>query len=468
MLKKLAILLLLLTLIFSPRILSGLHSEKLAWQASAEGDFTRAAENFERAAERLFWRGDLWDETGKAKLIIGQRAEALLAYEKAKEKNALSAFGWDILGQEAWNQNEVEEALSLWQAGLARYPTYFEFYTRLALLYRETGDLRAEKEALQNRLAYENAEKDSAYFHYRLGLLLLLDSPEEALDELRLAARVDEGYAPVVETLQTTLNLASLENDPAEGLILLGRGLGLVEEWQLAEEMFTNATQAYPENASAWAWLGEAKAHLNEDSLPALDKALNLNPKSVLVHSLRGLYWQRQGNLAEALREFEMTAMLEPKNPNWQSALGDIYARSGDLPLALAAYQRATELAPDDPIYWQLLALFSMQSTTQLADVGLPAAEKAVALGPKDAALADTLGWVYFGLERDEEAGEQFLYALALDPNLGAAHLHLGMLYLKGNHLDLARQSLLMARELSGGSSVGEQAARLLDEFFQE
>ena len=466
--KNFFIILLLFTLIFSPRILFGLHSEKLARQAVSVGDFAHAAENFKLAAERLFWRGDLWDETGKAKLISGQRTEAILAYEKAKGKNALSAFGWDILGQESWNQGKVEEAITLWKTGLNSYPAYFEFYTRLAMAYREKGDHLSEKKALENRLAYENEEKASAYFHYRLGLLLILDSSEEALDELSLAARVDKAYAPVVETLRTSLNLALLESNPAEKLILLGRGLALVEEWQLAAEMFTNATQTYPESASAWAWLGEAKQHLNEDPLQDLDKALNLNPKSILVHSLRGLYWQRLGNVAEALREFEVTAKIEPENPNWQSALGEIYARSGNLPLALASYQRATELAPDNPTYWQLLALFSAQYTTQLEEVGLPAAKKAVALHPTDAALVDTLGWVYFGLGRDEDAAENFLYALALDPNLGAAHLHLGMFYLKENHRDLAQESLLMARDLSVGSSIGEQAERLLDEFFQE
>ncbi len=466
--KNLFIILLLSTLIISPRIIFGFYNEKIAWQAISEGEFSRASEAFEFAAERLFWRGELWNEVGKANLMSGQRAEAVLAYEKAKEKNALSAFGWDILGQERWNQHESETALALWQEGIAHYPNYFEFYARLAMAYREKGDYLSERNALENRLAHDREEKKSAYFHYRLGLLLILDSPERALDELLLAARVDEKFAPVVATLRTTLNLALLERDPAEGQILLGRGLALVEEWQLAVEMFTNATQAYPESASAWAWLGEAKQHINEDPLPALDQAMSLNQKSVLVHSLRGLYWQRQGDDENALREFQFAAEVEPENPNWQSAQGEIYARSGDLPLALLAYQQATVLAPKDPVYWQLLALFSMQYTTQLADVGLPAAEKAVALRPTDATLVDTLGWVYFGLGRDEEAVEKFLYALALDPNLGAAYLHLGMFYLKENHLDLAKESLLQARELSYGSPVGEQAVRLLDEYFQE
>ncbi len=468
MVKKLVILILLLFLIISPRIIFGIRNEKTAQEAINNEDFSYAAKEYELAVQRLFWRGDLWNEIGKAKLMSGQKTEALIAYKKAKKEGALSAFGWDILGQESWYQHESESALALWQEGVSHYPNYFEFYARLAMVYREKGDYLSEKSALENRLSYDREEQDSAYAHYRLGLLLILDSPEEALDELNRAARADDTFAPVVETLRTSLNLALLESDPAESMLLLGRGLALAEEWQLAAQMFRAATQAYPENASAWAWLGEAKQHLEVEALSDLDKALGLNPNSVLVRSLRGLYWQRQGKFTEALREFQVAVKIEPENPNWHTAMGEIYARSGELPLALEAYRQAIFLAPDDPFYWQLLALFSTNYAVELEDIGLPAAQKAVALRPEDAVFVDTLGWVYFGLVEDEKAEEEFLLALMLDPNLGAAHLHLGMLYLKRNHLNLAYQSLLRARELSQGTLVEEQAQQLLDDYFQE
>ena len=465
--KRLAIIIFLLLLIISPRIILGIRDEQLARQALIDGDYTRAVEAFELAAHRLFWRGDLWNELGKTKLILGQSAEAIIAYEKAKEEESLSAFGWDILGQERWDQGDLEGALIIWKNGLARHPSYFEFYSRLAMAYREKGDYSSERDALRHRLEYEE-EKDSAHLHYRLGLLLILGSPEEALDELTLAARVDDEFAPVVDTLRTSLNLALLESDPAESIILLGRGLALAEEWQLAADAFYNATQAYPKNASAWAWLGEAKQHLDQDALPDLDKALDLNPNSIFVRSLRGLYWQRLDNLEEALREFQAATRIEPENPNWQFALGEIHARSGDFLLALAAYEKAASLSPENPLFWHSLALFSKYYAVQLEDVGLPAAQNAVALRPEEAIYVDTLGWVYFGLEQDENAEEQFLHALMLDPDLGAAHLHLGMLYLKRNHLNLAYQSLLRAQVLLRGTLAEEQVARLLDEYFQE
>ncbi len=466
--KKITLILFLLVLIFSPRLIAGYNNRHAAQEAAQNGDFALAAEHYERAAYQLFWQGDLWNETARAKLISGQREAARLAYQKAKEKNALSAFGWDYLALDAWEKGNRTQALEFWQEGLLRYPDYLEFYLRLATAYRTAGDYSNEKNILQKRLAAESESKDAAYFHYRLGLLLLPDSPETALSELTLATRADPQFAPVADTLRTSLNLALLESDPAEKQVLLGRGLALAGEWDLAAHMLNNATQDYPKSASAWAWLGEAQQHIGENPRAALDRALSLDPQSAVIHSLRGLYWQRQGDTQQALQEFEAAVQLEPKNPHWQTALAEAYAQNGDLTLALAAYQKATQLAPNEPRYWQFLALFSVKYGVQIEEVGLEAAKKAVELAPHDAALTDTLGWVYFGMEKDEEAAEYFAKALALDESWSAARLHLGMLYLKQGHADLAKEALLRARDETKDPTVAAEATRLLSQYFQE
>ena len=466
--KKLVIVAILGIFISSPRIVFGFRNERLAQAAVHRDDYARAAEEFTLAAHRLFFRADLWNDVGKFNLLLGEKEKAVIAYNAAKEKKRLSAFGWYFLGTELWGDGYHEDALALWQEGLASYPTYFEFYSRLAMAYREKGNYSLERDALENRLRFDGNAEDIAYSNYRLGMLLMLDESESALDELRLAANMDDGFAPAVETLRVSLNLALLENDPVESIILLGRGLALVEEWQLAAVVFYNATQAQPESASAWAWLGEAKQHLNQNALPDLDKALDLAPDSVLVRSLRGLYWQRLGNLDNAVNEFLIASALEPENPYWHTALGDAYARSGDSLLALAAYEQATSLSPNDPFYWNLLALFSANYAMNPEEIGLFAAEQAISLRPEEVAFIDTLGWVYFILGKDEKAEEEFMRAIDLNPNFGAAHLHLGMLYLKRNHPSLAYESLLRARNLSDDAIVDEQATRLLDEYFQE
>jgi len=469
MLKRIVIIIILLTLIISPRIALGFHNEKIARQAESKGDYERAAENYELAVNRLFWRTDLWEKAGWMRRNNVQIPEVITNFEKAIVRGALSAEGWETLGLAYIMQDETEKALDIWYQGIAKFPTHGDFYTNLASVYHRDGDVSAERDTLELWLTHrKEVHNDAGYFHYRYGLLLFAISPEEALDELLLASRLDDEFAPVVETLRTSLNLASLESDPAEKQILLGRGLALVGELELAAEIFTNATQAYSESASAWAWLGEAKQHIGENPLPDLDKALGLDPNSTLIRSLRSLYWRRQGNFEEALKDIEVVISLEPENAYWQSDLGEVFALAGDLPPALAAYEKAISLEPENPLYWHFLSRFSVEHSVQLADVGLPAAQRALELSSENALYVDTLGWIYLELDQDEDAEAALLHAVELNPDLASAHLHLGRFYLKHSHQELAYPALVHARDLSQEGSVKEQALRLLEAYFQE
>ncbi len=463
------ILLLLALLVFAPSIVMGYQNERNARAALAAGNTLEAAQQFELAAQQLPWRPELWNEAGDLYIYVDWVDEGLHAYEKAKARGGLGLCGWAYLG--AYSDNP----LTFWEEGLSYYPDHALLYLEIAWEYRMLGDYDLEREHLLTALLHKNASGcdllsmgDFSDIHYRAGLLLMQDDPTRALNELNTASRLDEQYASVVETLRTTLNLASLEDDPAEKLILIGRGLGLAEEWQLAASAFDNATQADPESASTWAWLGEAQYQLGEDALASFEKAASINPDSVPLLSLRGLYWQRKNDFESALLDFEKLVKLEPENPTWYTSLGALYAEQGDLPTALAAYEKAVELAPTEPVYRQLLALFSFNYRYDLAETGVSAARRAVILAPDEAQYIDTLGLVYFGLERDENAERQFLRSLALNEDYAPAHLHLGMLYLQRGHRGLAQASLRRAQQLAPNDAAGADATRLLDEYFQE
>ena len=463
-----AIIIFLMLLVFAPNILMGYQNER---NARAASDPLYAAQQFEFAAKRLYWKPGLWNEAGDIYLKLGDFPTTRMAYEQAEEKGVLSACGWIALGA-IYDVEDSDAALQIWQTGLAQYPNTYYLYGNISGLYRRRGDYQLEREYLRYAVALSTDDcsgerVNNPYTHYRLGILLMTDNLEQALDELNTASRLDLEFAPVVETLRTTLNLASLEDDPAEKLILIGRGLGLAEEWQLAASAFDNATQADPESASAWAWLGQAEYQLGEDGLAAFEKAESINPADPVLLSLRGLFWQQENDFESARQDFEMLAQLEPKKPTWQASLGAIYAELGDLPTALAAYEKAIDLDPAAPIYRQLLALFSFNYRYDMAGMGLSAARRAVILAPEAAEYIDTLGLLYLGLERNEDAERQFLRALEKDAEYAAAHLHLGILYLQRGERELAYISLLRAQELASHGVVRADADRLLAEYFQ-
>jgi tetratricopeptide (TPR) repeat protein len=266
--------------------------------------------------------------------------------------------------------------------------------------------------------------------------------------------------------LITTINLSALQPNEATRLVTLGRGLGLVNEWDLASRAFDEAIRADEGNAEAWAWLGEAKQQKGQDGRAELDRALELNPQSVVVRGLRGLYWKRQGNYQQALSEYFLAVGTEPENPAWRVSIAETYAQMGDLSSALAAYQRATELAPKESIYWRLLAIFCAANKVQVEEVGLPAAQKAVEFAPDDASALVVLGWSYLSSGRLSLAEQTLLEAIGIAPDDASAHLHLGMTYLAQANRDAAHLELTRARDLDPRGETGQFAAQLLDQYF--
>jgi len=302
--------------------------------------------------------------------------------------------------------------------------------------------------------------EDSAA-NYRLGLLLTLTDQNTALSELVTASQLDPQFDPAMEVLRSALNQASLRESAADRFVLIGRGLALVQEWELARYAFNAAVEADEKNAEAWAWLGEASHQTGSDEGTALDRALALDANSPIVRGLRGLSFERAGNFRSALTEFQAAAQLDDQNPAWQISIGETYSKLGDLIRALEAYQAATKLAPRDTGYLRLLALFCAQNNVNINSVGIPAAQKAIALEKDSVDSLDLLGWLLMLDKRYEYSQQIFDQALALDPKNAVVHLHLGMLYLQMNDRSQAQEHFVTARDL--GSAEAES---ILNQYF--
>jgi tetratricopeptide (TPR) repeat protein len=464
LLYKGLILLAVIGLIAIPPILTGYASLRQAESAWESGDFSHAATAYERSARLLPWRGDVWEQAAMGQSFMGNFDNSILLFERAEQRNTLSAEGWDLLGQSHWLKGDHESAIASWDRGVEAYPLHARFYAHLSKAYFEKGDIRAEQEALEQWVASEG-ETDTAA-HYRLGLLLSISEPDRAIGEFLLAASLDPQYDSAVETMRTTLNLASLETDDSSKLVLTGRGLGLVNEWPLAAQAFRQAVTADGKDAEAWAWLGEAEQQLGQDGRAELDKALSLDRTNPIVRSLRGVYWMRQDRGDQALAEYLLAAEYDPDNPAWRISVGEAYAQRGDLQAALASYLRATEMAPTDVTVWRALAAFSAQYNMQLEDIGLPAAQMAVELSGEDPLALDMLGWTLALLERYDEARDTLEHALSLDPELPQAHLHLGIVALQTDDWEAAKEHFQQASDLDPAGPVGEQAQMLLNQYF--
>lgn len=426
--------------------------------ASISDSYTEIAEHYWTAAQRLPWRADAYELAGHAYYHAQDYARADVAYQTAFHHNALSADGWVAWGDVQYLQDDHVRAAQIWEQGVIQQNSSDSLYSRLAQTYQENHEYAKAADYLQRYVA---RHQEDASAHYRLGLLLTLSDPGSALTELINASQLDPQFDPAVETLRSALNLASLNDSASARFVLVGRGLGLVQEWELAKAAFESAVEADEENAEAWAWLGESKQQSAGDGSVELDRAYVLNPNSSTVRGLRGLHFQRHGNFRAALTEFQAASALDNTNPAWQVSLGATYSKLGDLISAMRAYQAATALVPENAEYWRMLAIFCAQNNVNVRDVGIPAAQQAVVLDAENSASVELLGWLLLLDARYEEAQRMLVRAIELDPNNALAHLHLGMLYLEKNDRTLAQSHFITARDLGN-----TDAQTILNQYF--
>jgi len=453
------VIILIISLLISA-LIAGYSNLKRAEDASTRGDYQLAAEFFEKAAGILFWRADLYERAGLAAMQTSQYEDAIGYFKQSAQ---LSEEGWVGFCTAYIQLEDLPSAVSTCGEGSQVYNSA-QLYELLAFIHRSQGDWEAERTALQNQTRLDSTD---AFAAYRLGLLLTLYSPDDALPELTRASTLNPEVDSAVQTLRAALAVSSQQSDPSMQRVIVGQAFGLVQDWALAKTAFEQAVELDENNAEAWAWLGEAKQQTGQEGSVELDRALSLNRNSVNVRALRGLYWSRQGKYEQMLAEYLLAAGIEPENPRWHANVGEAYSKLGDLVAALTAYQRAVDLAPTQADYWRLLAIFCAENNVRLEDVGLPAAQQANSLAPNDPATLDALGYVFLSTGRYASAETTLLQAIDIDPEFFPAHIHLAMTYLAQGNQPAAFNSLTYVRDAEGAGAYAETAKQLLDKYFQ-
>lgn len=451
-----------------PMLVAGYSSLRQAGEAEAQGEYQLAAESYAHAGRFLFWRRDLFEKAAIASARAGDYSAAIGYFGKGEN---LSEQGWLWLCTSHIQLEDIPSALSTCNEGVKKYESA-DLYSLLAFIHRSQNDWAAEQEALENQTRLNPAD---AYAAYRLGLLLTLSSPDDALPELTRASTLNPEIDSAVQTLRAALAVSSQQSDESMQKVVIGQAFGLVQDWELAQTAFEQAVQLDEKNAEAWAWLGEAKQQTggvlsvskDQDGSAELNRALSLDRNSVNVRALRGLYWSRQGKYEQMLAEYLLAAEIEPENPRWQASIGEAHTKLGDLVAALTAYQRAVELSPAQAEYWRLLAYFCAENNVQTEEIGLPAAQQALMLAPNDPTVMDAQGYVYLSTGRYVNAELSFMKAIGIAPEYFPAHIHLAMTYLAQGNRAAAFNSLTYVRDADETGVYAEIARQLLDKYFR-
>jgi tetratricopeptide (TPR) repeat protein len=423
------------------------------------------AQALQAIAQVYTWRGDLWDQAGQDYLAAGYFEAAQDCLLVALDLNELSDLGRMALGDVYHHLGEDQQAVKYWEDLLQSEELTADIHLRLLHFYVNNENLTS---AVNFYDSWTPWGIDSAKDIFHLGLLLAVDLSDQSIDVLSKAADLNSELKPSLRIMESGIYGSNLEDPLAYRLLLVGRSLTSLGEWDLAVTAFEKSTQAAPQYAEAWAFLSMAQEQVGVDGLPALENAVALKPDSILIQAMQSIYWTNHGNLKMALVSLYQIAEQEPENSIWQVEIGNSLANLGDLVSSLTYFQKAVELEPDNPVYWRDLAAFSLKYNVQIEDIGLPAARQAVILDSSNADGLDLLAQFFINEGDLYSAQRMLLKAVDVDPQNSYAHYHLGMVYLELGEGDLAYQAFQAAMNLAKDQDpiLVDQIQRVLDQYF--
>ncbi|MBX9656021.1 tetratricopeptide repeat protein [bacterium] len=198
--------------------------------------------------------------------------------------------------------------------------------------------------------------------------------------------------------------LAEFQRSPGED----GKGLTILylkwaamdikrSEWNTAREKLEKALQLDPKSVNAIRDLGLVLLKLGrfEDSRSQLDKALSMDPKDSLTHMLMGAVLVGLKKWEEARAEFTEALRLSPDFVEAQDGLGTVLVKLGRYDEAVQEYQDALARDPGKDRRAELLRgmadAFVAKGSTEAA---INALRQAVEANPDSADAANQLAWI--------------------------------------------------------------------------
>ena len=282
-----------------------------------EGDFSGAAENFERVRQlrptdlaTLVWLGRVYLDLGQPMVAESRLREALSVHPG----QSIVQFE---LGRAALEQQDYLRAVERLTAVLSLNPEATVTHYPLAMAYRGVGDLEKATQHMDLR-----GGRDSR--GYSSGIALRFPDPLMAL-------------------LNGAIQTPQLHRD--RGLNAAAR-----QDWSEAVKNFRQAVAVEPNYAAMRLNLGTALERIGDarGALEQYEAALRLEPQLPEAHYGLGDLFERGGRDHEAIEQFRMAVQ---QNPNFLAAhlkLADAFRRTDQLEEALSQYRRVIDLNPGD------------------------------------------------------------------------------------------------------------------------
>ena len=206
-------------------------------------------------------------------------------------------------------------------------------------------------------------------------------------------------------------------------LVLTRQQLGC---WRDSETLFRHALAVTKNNYIALNNLGTTLSDQGEidEAIRQFQEAIRLRPNNGAAHNNLGAAFGRKGMAVEAIGQYREAIRLKPNNVTTRCNLGIVLFESGQFELAISQYQAALHLKPDDAdIHYNLGAVLAANGQV---DSAIQHFQEAIRLRPDYAEARYNLALALNLKGRVDEAIVQYQAALRLKPDYAEAHNNLG------------------------------------------
>jgi len=183
-----------------------------------------------------------------------------------------------------------------------------------------------------------------------------------------------------------------------------------------------------------------------DEAIAEFEGAIQLDPEDAVAHYNLGLAYHGQGQLDEAVAEYQEAIRLNPDLSDAHTNLGAAYTDQGQADKAIAEYTEAIRLNPDDDSAHHNLGLVYAEQGK--ADEAIAEYQEAIRINPNKADAHYNLGRVYYRVDMLDEAIVEWKEAIRIDPEDSMTHNNLGRAYFDQGRADEAVVELTEAIRL--------------------
>lgn len=421
------------------------------------GDTKAATDLLRRAAEK--------NPNSRSLATLGSAYEQMKDFSLAAEtfKRALDLSPGDVEIERALAQNllfsdQLDEALKIYQQLVEDDPKDLQSQLRISQIYRQKRDFAKAREAADKAKELDGTNLEVEYNDVNL---------------LEAEGKLPEAIKTLRDILAVTGKKTYTTQERNNRILLLER-LGFLyrssEQWPLAVETFRQIGELDPESAGKSAAQVVETYRVAKDFAKAeqeADAAVKKYPNDRVVKSVRASLLADVGKTDQAVAETRK--LLDGKNDReTYLALAQIYEKAknwGEMAKALdAAGKLSTAKDDQETIHFMRGSMFERQKQFDAAEAEF---RKVLELNPENGSTLNYYGYMLADRNvRLKEAYDMIQKALRNDPSNGAYLDSLGWVYFRMNKLDEAERNLRRALEMMARDPTVHD--HLGDVYFQE